>query len=478
MQIPLGVLIWMMSGFFFLLSSSYYILEMIPSFLRHRKDYLNPNIPSNQEILSLLSQTDQPFPKIKFQITTRGNEIDVVKRGIASIYTVSSGNQLFESNFELLVVTDNPEETKIFTDFFKELHDLFPSEAIVVPPEYRTPNSTLYKARSLQYSVEYRKSKKSSSMKGRPRSFIFYFDAESTIKGEDFRRIIHSVISFPDKKVFEGPIVYPHKYFKANVFSRQMEASRPFNCHHCAHVMKNPPPTHLHGSNLLVDEEIVNEIGWDFGRVDNRPLLAEDLIFGLNVYVKYGGSPFGWHGGRLSEQPPFSIRSSFNARTRWVTGAWQALKLLKKSPEFKKLSWQQQMSIKLRIRLRIMTHSLSFFATSFVILSLAIFLFPSFFLSFQINSELLSPSFRTAQFLLTRFIFLPGTLLWFFGIYIGSLKNLELIEEISQKDKIIEIIKLLIITPLAGPIESFSALYASIRWLIGKPYNSWAVTSK
>ncbi|MHA2155782.1 MAG: glycosyltransferase family 2 protein [Candidatus Hodarchaeales archaeon] len=478
MQIPLGVIIWMISGFFFFLSSSYYIIEMIPSFLRHRKSYLNPSTPSNEEIAYLLNETNQIFPKIKFQITTRGNEIDVVKRGVASIHEVTLRNPIFAKNFELLIVTDNPDEIEIFTDYFQTLSILFPSEIIVVPSDYVTPNSTLFKARSLQYSVNYRKSKISTKSKETPKSFIFYFDAESTINEEDFRRIIHTVLSFPDKRVFEGPIVYPHKYFKSNIFSRQMEASRPFNCHHCAHVMKNPPPTHLHGSNLLVEEEIVNEIGWDFGRVDKRPLLAEDLIFGLNVYFKYGGDPFGWHGGRLSEQPPFTIRSSFNARTRWVTGAWQALKLLDKLPDFKKLSWREQLSIKSRIRLRIMTHSLSFFAASFVFLSLAIFLFPSFFLAFQVNTELLSPSFRRAQFFLTRFIFLPGTLFWLFGVYVGSLKNLELIEGITQNEKIIEVMKLLVVTPLAGPIESFSALYASIRWLIGKPYNSWAVTSK
>jgi hypothetical protein len=451
---------------------------MMPSFFRHRKVYLNPNIPSNQEIQSLLNQSNQLFPIFKFQITTRGNEIDVVKRGIGSIYEISRGNPLFNTNFELLIVTDNSEEKKVFTDYFKSINLSFLSEVIVVPSEYRTPNSTLYKARSLHYSVEYRKSKVSSSIKGSPRSFIFYFDAESTIQEKDFRRIVHSVISFPEKKIFEGPIVYPHKYFKSNIFSRQMEASRPFNCHHCAHVMKNPPPIHLHGSNLLVDEEIVNKIGWDFGRVDNRALLAEDLIFGLNVFIKYGGNLFGWHGGRLAEQPPFSIRSSFNARTRWVTGAWQAIKILKSSNEFKELSWRQQTWIKLRIRLRIMTHSLSFFAIGFVFLNLAIFLFPSFFFAFQINSELNSPSFRTMQFFLTRFIFLPGLLFWLFGVYVGSLKNLELIEGITQKDKTIEVFKLLLISPLAGLIESFSALYASIRWIIGKPYNSWAVTSK
>ncbi|MHA1975737.1 MAG: glycosyltransferase family 2 protein [Candidatus Hodarchaeales archaeon] len=478
MQIPLGVFIWIMSAFFFFLSSSYYILEMMPSFLRNRRSYLNPNIPSNEEIQTLLDQTNQLFPILKFQITTRGNEIDVVKRGIESISTVSKENALFKTNFELLIVTDMPNEAEIFSNHFKALNISFPSEVIVVPSDYKTSKSTLYKARSLQYSVEYRKSKQLGIVKKSPRSFIFYFDAESTIRIDDFRRIIHTVISFPDKSVFEGPIVYPHKYFKANVISRQMEASRPFNCHHCSHVMKNPPPTHLHGSNLLVEEGIVNKIGWDFGRVNNKPILAEDLIFGLSVYIKYGGSPFGWHGGRLSEQPPFTLRSSFNARTRWVTGAWQALKILNKLPDFQQLSKRERFTIKMRVRLRIMAHSLSFFSATFLFLSLAILLFPSLFSSFQFDPSLLSPEFRTAQFIIIRFVFLPGTLFWLFGVYIGSLKNLELIEKISQRDKFIEIIKLLLVTPLAGPIESFSALYASIRWILGKPYNTWAVTSK
>jgi hypothetical protein len=95
-----------------------------------------------------------------------------------------------------------------------------------------------------------------------------------------------------------------------------------------------------------------------------------------------------------------------------------------------------------------------------------------------IDYNQLPASFSSFQFFLTRFVFLPGTIFWIFGIIIGALKNLELIPGISRSKKIIEISKLLIITPIASVIESFSAFYASIRWLIGKPNTKWLVTSK
>jgi hypothetical protein len=474
--LPLGFIIWFVSGFIFLLSTIYYILEMMPAFFRYRKTYINPLVPSDKEIILLLNSSNQAFPKISFQITTRGNEIDVVKRGIKSIVDVANQSSLFSENISILIVTDFLHEVEVFTKYFQELKIGFEAKAINVPSDYTTPNSTMFKARSLQYSIDYRNSNDKTNAKKKSLLFVFYFDAESTILPADFRRIIHSIISSPEKRIFEGPIVYPHKYFECNLLSRQMEATRPFNCHHCAHVMKNPPPIHLHGSNLLVELGLVKEIGWDFGLLDNRPLLAEDLIFGLKVYFKHGDDPFGWHGGRLKEQPPFSVKSSFDARIRWVTGAWQALKYINSNPHYKDVSENERKNINRQIKFRIARHSLSFFAAIFVLYSLLVYLYPPFSFLLFIDYNQLPASFSSFQFFLTRFVFLPGTIFWIFGIIIGALKNLELIP--GRSKKIIEISKLLIITPIASVIESFSAFYASIRWLIGKPNTKWLVTSK
>lgn len=446
----------------------------MPAYFRHRRNYLNPNVPSDEEILSLLHMKCLEFPRIKFQITTRGKEVEVVKRSVNSIVSLTKSSALFADKIELLIVTEEPLEKKIFSEYFEFEGITFPVEVICVPKEYQTRNETMFKARSLQYSLEYRKANGHDS-KGNFPSYIYYFDAESTITETDFRRVIHSILSSPEKRIFEGAIIYPHKYFDANIISRQMESVRPFNCHHCVQVMKNPPPIHLHGSNLLVEEDLVKSIGWDFGRVYNQPLLAEDIIFGLKVYSKYGSHPFGWHGGRIYEQPPLSVRASFEARLRWVTGTWQALSYMRTQPEYQELPWQTRAFLQFRMRIRLLAHSLSFITVFFVLFSLLLFIFPSF--SSVFDTDLASPDFRTLQYIVSRFILLPATIFWLFSILNGYSKNVEPLN-LSRKHRLLEACKLLIVTPIAGAIDSFCAFYASLRWFIGKPYNSWKVTSK
>ena len=70
--------------------------------------------------------------------------------------------------------------------------------------------------------------------------------------------------------------------------------------------MKNPPPLHMHGSNLLVRSDIEDDIGWKFGST-----LAEDQMFGYKVYEKYGRGSMGWHGGIFVEPPAQPKRSFF-----------------------------------------------------------------------------------------------------------------------------------------------------------------------
>lgn len=476
LDIQLGVILWFVSGIFYFICTLYYVLETMPAYIRHRSRFVNPKIPSDKEIKTLLSQYNQEFPLIKFQITSKGNEIEVVKRGIKSIATLANKNVLFSQNIELLIVTDESEEISLFKSYFKELNIIFPTEVINVPQDYQTPNKTEKKARSLHYSLEHRKINQKSSWSRR--SFIFYLDAESTIDEKNFRRILHSIITSPDKKVLEGPIIYPHKYFKANLLSRQMEATRPFHCHHCVQVMKHPPPIHLHGSNLLVEEKLVMDIGWDFGRDSKeQPLLAEDLIFGLKTFTKYGKEVFSWHGGEISEQPPFTIRESVNARLRWISGAWQAISVLKKDSQLSEEPWRNREWPLLRLKIRIITHSLTFIAALFVWFTLLIFIFPSIFHGFLINPEELPRNFRAIQLFIAYVFFLPGSIFWIFSIVNGLAKNIKPLK-LPWRDQVIEYCKVLIVTPIAGAIESFCAFYATLRWIIGRPYTTWHVTTK
>ncbi|MFW9854984.1 MAG: glycosyltransferase family 2 protein [Candidatus Thorarchaeota archaeon] len=472
MEFTIAFGIWTLGAVIFLICTLYYALELIPAYIRNRKQYQNPIILTDQQIGELLKKTEQELPIFKFQITTRGNEVEVVTRGIDSIYQIAQ-NPLFRKNIELLIVTDFQDEVVLFNQYLQNQGIDISVEVIAVPPDYQTPKDSLYKARSLHYSSEFR-----AADPGEKRAFVFYFDAESTISEDDFRRIIHSILVSPEKKIFEGPIVYSHKYFDANLISRQMEASRPFNCYHCAQVMTNPPPLHLHGSNLLVDAELVSSIGWDSGRLPNDdPLLAEDLYFGMRAYSRFGREVFGWHGGLVTEQPPFSVRESFNARMRWITGAWQALTLIRKNEEFLRLNWFARIRFLSRLRFRIIAHGISFFAALFIILTLLFVLVPSAFPFLAMDASFISPMLRTFQVTVSRLILLPGTLFWLFGIINGSSKNIRSLG-LTKRQKTWEYIKLLLVTPIGGAVESFAALYATLRYWIGHPYRSWDVTRK
>jgi len=42
-----------------------------------------------------------------------------------------------------------------------------------------------------------------------------------------------------------------------------MEANRPIGCFECRQVMESGTPLHLHGSNLVIEEDLEHELGWD-----------------------------------------------------------------------------------------------------------------------------------------------------------------------------------------------------------------------
>ena len=96
------------------------------------------------------------------------------------------------------------------------------------------------------------------------------------------------------KELCQNSIFYPLKFESANRLTAIAESVRPFGCYDCVSQMKNPPPLHMHGSNLLVRSDIEDDIGWKFGST-----LAEDQMFGYKVYEKYGRGSMGWHGGIL-----------------------------------------------------------------------------------------------------------------------------------------------------------------------------------
>ena len=241
-------------------------------------------------------------PVIIFQITTRSaTKTPVVKRGIDSI--INSSLKIDYSNYQISIITDDPKD--------KATLNGLNCEVIVVDKKFTA--SAIKKGRALQYAVEYRR----KTGKNIAKYWIFHMDDESYVTNQTIISLL-KFIREGNAIVSEGPIFYPLKFESANPLTAIAESIRPFTCYDCVSQMTNPPPLHMHGSNLLVRSDIEDSIGWNFG-----PTLAEDQIFGYKIYEKYGSKSMGWHGGILLEQPPLNIKDHFMQRRRWVIGSLQ-----------------------------------------------------------------------------------------------------------------------------------------------------------
>src|ERR671922_1638234 len=242
-------------------------------------------------------------PMIIFQITTRSaTRTPVVIRGVESI--VESCQKVKYNSFEISVVTDDEKDVDTLSK-----HNC---EVIVVEKQYST--NAIKKGRALQYAVECRRKCAKNSLK----QWVFHMDDESCVTTQTVLSLLKFIRSSSPAVVSEGPIFYPLKFEFANPLTAIAESIRPFTCYDCVSQMTNPPPLHMHGSNLLVRSDIEDEIGWNFG-----PTLAEDQLFGYKVYEKYGSKSLGWHGGILLEQPPLNIKDHFMQRRRWILGSLQ-----------------------------------------------------------------------------------------------------------------------------------------------------------
>ncbi|MEM2140530.1 glycosyltransferase family 2 protein [Nitrososphaera sp.] len=241
---------------------------------------------------------------IIFQITTRSaTKTHVVRRGIQSV--IDSSHKIDYQGYKVSVVTDDPEDLVTLKGV--------ECEVVLVKPGFKT--NAIRKGRALQYAVEHRRRTGENTRD----YWIFHMDDESYVTTQTILALLKS-IEGGKEIASEGPIFYPLKFEDASRITALAESIRPFTCYDCVSQMTNPPPLHIHGSNLLVRSDVEDEIEWQFG-----PTLAEDQMFGYKVFEKYGPESMGWHGGILLEQPPLNIRDHFFQRRRWVFGTLQNL---------------------------------------------------------------------------------------------------------------------------------------------------------
>jgi egghead protein (zeste-white 4 protein) len=388
-------------------------------------------------------------PSIIFQITTRSaTKTSVVKRGIQSI--TSSAERLNFYNYQISVVTDDAQDRWTLRDE--------KCEVVVVEKNYHT--NAIKKGRALQYAVEHRQ----RIGKNTSKRWIYHMDEESYLTPQTILALL-KFISEGKGVVSEGPIFYPLKFESANRLTAIAESVRPFTCYDCVSQMTNPPPLHMHGSNLLVRSDIEDDIGWKFG-----PTLAEDQMFGYKVYQKYGQGSMGWHGGVLLEQPPLNLKDHFFQRRRWFLGTMQNLD---KFPQ-----WH---------RYKVMFKSVTLFlgfasGLASTALMIQAYILPLFSLSLNgvgvVSSDITSlpgdhsafasildsPLATAAPIEIgTSAILLFTSLVWLCSYQLGLFLNLSY-SKIKWTKKLLLHLQTLFLCPVVGLVETFPAVWAIIEY--------------
>lgn len=406
------------------------------------------------------------LPFVKIQLTTKGlpDSTRVIRRGIQHILSLAcEAPALYWEKLSIEIVTESPEQAELLSSDFAAPG--FPLHACVllVPPSYETPHKTKLKARSLHYAVEMRR----RGYNAKPgRTFIVHYDEESVITPDELRKLIHYLATSP-KPLSEGPIYYPLDYSDASPICRAMEANRPIGCFECRQVMESGTPLHLHGSNLVIDEELENALGWDIGTLAGQPLVAEDYVFGVQAYLRYGPQIFGWHGCIMLEQPPFSLKTAFKQRGRWITGVLQGISIMHRMPEFHRLARRKRWRLVWATRYRILTFALGLPAGA---ISLIYLLYQTILL---LAGQTMLPLPVPAMI----WLLLVG-FLWLNSMLIGAWYNLAYAVDLPVYRRWLEAMRVLVLAPLAGMVESGAGFWATARWLVGKRRASWQPTPK
>lgn len=375
-------------------------------------------------------------------LTTRGSagSTEVIVRGIRNVIALAMEDPAFYARFlSVEVVTESAAQPEDLRNAFGSAP--IPVETLVVPQDYETPMGTKLKARGLHYVVEQRR----ALWNRKPgRTFIVHYDEESVMVPAELRKLIDCLAS-TGKRILEGPIYYPLDYMRASALCRAMEANRPIGCYECRHVMESGSPLHLHGSNLVIDETLENDIGWDIKEI------------------------FGWHGCVMLEQPPFSVHSAFKQRCRWIFGVLQGMSAMSRNTLFVSLPRKTRTSLVWGTRYRIGT-----FALGSMVGVLSAIIFPLFLIrameSLLLDSEAPLPAPGSAWLAVVG-------IMWMGSVFIGAWHNVA-DAGLGRLVRTAEIARALVMAPVAGLIESSAALWAVLEWAGGKREVSWVPTPK
>lgn len=458
---PVG---WFLFGAMVLLILTYlYFWWMVIKASAHK--HVSREKVTNRTLTASLAHAKRKGNTHRFliQITTKGGALSVVQRGIDNVLAGVARYPVLQKVVWVEIITEDADEVAALRTRYRNA--VIPVTPFLLPTDYRTPKDTRLKARALEYMVEQHRATPTDS-------YVVHYDEESVFTPDNLARLVHRLSRHP-VGISEGMISYGLDWNETTLLNKAMESNRPFGCHECYSVMTSPPPMHLHGSNLVVRQDLENQIGWDIGNLDGSALIAEDLVFGLAAYLKFGKNVFGWHHTEMIEQPPFTLKAAYKQRERWVFGAMQALAHIRQQPDWTRLSRKDRWHINVIIRLRVLTYALGFPVSLLALGSNVVILLILAAEAVREGTITVVAPELTVYGIITSI----GLVLWLAGTQLGLFYNLRY-TGMSRLQKLRDHALVLLVTPFAGVIDTAGPLVAVLKWLAGIREVAWKPTPK
>ena len=252
--------------------------------------------PRTLDAVSPTSQT------VCWRIVTRGTNVEALQSTIRRCQQEMRKTSLFPYLVEVVVDEKAPIDRLPHDDDVVYLE---------VPKSYQTPNGTLFKARGLQYALE------NSTLPDD--AWIVHLDEEtqptsSGVKG--IAQMIREEEESGQLRVGQGAILYHRQWRKHPIMTLadNVRTGDDFARFHFQHRVGRTI-FGLHGSYIVVRNDVEKSVGFDFGPVGS---ITEDAFWAL-VLMENGGRAR-WVDGYLEEQSTQSIRDFVKQRRRWYQG--------------------------------------------------------------------------------------------------------------------------------------------------------------
>jgi egghead protein (zeste-white 4 protein) len=238
-----------------------------------------------------------PGTEVCFRIVTRGTNVEAVLKSALAVRAAMARTPLFP--FSVEIVTDNalPEVEGVRT--------------ILVPKHYRTDKGARFKARALHYALEI---SPISDI-----TWLFHLDEETHITPSVIRGI-HSAVVEEERtgelRIGQGVVLY-HRDLDKHPFLTLADSVRTgddlgrFRLQH----MFGQSAFGMHGSFILVRNDVEKEVGFDLGPAGS---VTEDAWWSLVEMAR--GHRSRWIDGYCLEQSTQSVVDFLKQRRRWFVG--------------------------------------------------------------------------------------------------------------------------------------------------------------